>query len=155
MTARTFPKQDRHRMLHFQDQILFIALDSNAFLCFIDFAWCNLENQEHQKAEFSLFESSQLLRSAKEPDADQGGCRICCVYSSRGSKARLSEIHSTGKQDSSESANDNQNQESEFWNYRQGLGRIRIDKQRGVVYNITINWLTLNRHRIKINIPMG
>ena len=59
------------------------------------------------------------------------------------------------KQESSQNTNDNQNQESEFRNYRQGLGRIRIDKQRGVVYNITINWLTLNRHRIKINILMG
>ena len=60
-----------------------------------------------------------------------------------------------GKQKSSQNTNDNQNQESEFQNYRQGLGRIRIDKQRGVVYNITINWLTLNRHRIKINVLTG
>ena len=40
-----------------------------------------------------------------------------------------------GKQKSSQNTNDNQNQESEFQNYRQGLGRIRIDKQRGVLYN--------------------
>ena len=60
-----------------------------------------------------------------------------------------------GKQKSSQNTNDNQNQESEFRNYRQGLGRIRIDKQRGVLYNITINWLTLNLHRIKINVMTG
>ena len=59
------------------------------------------------------------------------------------------------KQKSSQNTNDNQNKESEFRNDRQGLGRIRIDKQRGVVYNITINWLTLNQHRIKINVLMG
>ena len=33
--------------------------------------------------------------------------------------------------------------------------RIRIDKQRSVLYNITINCLTLNQHRIKINVLMG
>ena len=36
---------------------------------------------------------------------------------------------------------------------RQGLGRIR--KQRGVLYNFSINWLTQNQHRIKINVQMG
>ena len=29
-----------------------------------------------------------------------------------------------------------------FGVHRQGLGRIRIGKQRGVLYNISINWLT-------------
>ena len=38
---------------------------------------------------------------------------------------------------------------------RQGLGRIRIGKQRGVLYNFTINWLTQNRHRIMINVLTG
>ena len=59
------------------------------------------------------------------------------------------------EQESSQNTNDNQNQESEFRNYRQGRSRIRINKQRNVVYNITINWLTLNRHRIKINVLKG
>ena len=38
---------------------------------------------------------------------------------------------------------------------RQGLGRIGIRKQRVVVYNISINWLTQNRHRIRINVLTG
>ena len=65
------------------------------------------------------------------------------VYSKLRSKARISEIRSTGLAGKiSQLQTLIKNQESEFWSYRQGLGRIRIEKQRSVLYNITINWLT-------------
>ena len=63
-------------------------------------------------------------------------------YSKRKSKARISDMQGTGWQAKSS--------QIQWLSYRQGLGRIRIEKQRVVLYNITIDWLTKNRHRIKI-----
>ena len=46
------------------------------------------------------------------------------------------------------------NQESEFQKYRQGLDRIKT-KTKGVVSVSTINWLSENRHRIKVQLSDG
>ena len=47
------------------------------------------------------------------------------------------------------------NQKSECRQNRQGLDKNRYPYQKGVMYNISINWLTSNRLRVKINILMG
>ena len=75
--------------------------------------------------------------------------RYALIYSKRGSKARMSR-HTKygGGQKNSQLQTLIKNQESEFRSYRQGLGRIRIEKQRSVLYNITYK----NQHRIKINV---
>ena len=47
------------------------------------------------------------------------------------------------------------NQKSECRQNRQGLDRNCYRYQKGVVYNISINWLTSNRLRVKINVLTG
>ena len=58
-----------------------------------------------------------------------------------------------GRQKSSQSKTKTKNQN--FRINKQGQGRIRIGKQRGVLYNFTINWLTQNQHRIMNNVLTG
>ena len=83
-----------------------------------------------------------MLSLKQEPNADQDGCRNRCLFNTE-SEARISEIRSTDQKANALSIKNviktkNQN----FGVNRQGLGRIRIGKQRDDLYNFSINWLT-------------
>ena len=66
----------------------------------------------------------------KEPDADQGECRNCCVYLSRGSKPGIRDIqYRTSVLRVVKKQAIIKNQESEFCNNKQGLDRIGIENK--------------------------
>ena len=104
----------------------------------------------------SLFSLTlMLLRLREGARCRPGWMQNRCLFR-QSSEARLSEMHST-KSQGKRVVNHilNQNQESEL-QIKQTRARQNQNRyQRVVVYNFSIEWLTSNRHRIKINVLTG
>ena len=69
-------------------------------------------------------------------------------------KIRKAKVQMGRQESKSKNKSKSQNHESEMRINQKGLSKLEI-KTKGVVYYISINWLTQNRHRIKINVLMA